>query len=265
MPFLAARVGGGASRSCRRPLRYHSDRRRRRGESFLQGVYLRATCCLRAPCGARASQWPPCSVLGISRHLRPQFSTSNCQRHFTTSKTLGAALAPIASRRRAHRRRQTPPTGAAMKLFAYEHPSGPVHEVEVTLGDTAHWRRLRRSNATTRSRRRRVDAFVAAPSRARSQVLQLKSKIEQAMRTSVQESNFRQSDVVPVTASARWRGGSRRIFNSLRDVHAGPTPKSSKRKNSTSPSAARNWTTTRRRSRRSASRRTTRCAPSPSR
>ena len=23
-----------------------------------------------------------------------------------------------------------------MKLFAYEHPSGPVHEVEVTLGDT---------------------------------------------------------------------------------------------------------------------------------
>mmetsp|Transcript_2038 Transcript_2038/g.4711 ORF Transcript_2038/g.4711 Transcript_2038/m.4711 type:complete len:84 (-) Transcript_2038:20-271(-) len=35
-----------------------------------------------------------------------------------------------------------------MKLFAYEHPSGPVHEVEVTLGDT---------------------------------VLQLKSKIEQAM------------------------------------------------------------------------------------
>ena len=29
-----------------------------------------------------------------------------------------------------------------MKLFAYEHPSGPVHEVEVTLGDTVHWRRL---------------------------------------------------------------------------------------------------------------------------
>ena len=56
MPLLAARVGGGASRSCRRPLRYHSDRRRRRGESFLQGVYLRATCCLRAPCGARASR-----------------------------------------------------------------------------------------------------------------------------------------------------------------------------------------------------------------
>ena len=33
----------------------------------------------------------------------------------------------------------------AMKLFAYEHPSGPVHEVEVTLGDTAQRRRLRRS------------------------------------------------------------------------------------------------------------------------
>ena len=188
VPFLAARVGGGASRSCRRPLRYHSDRRRRRGESFLQGVYLRAslrTIVLRA--GLEPAEWPPCSVLGISRHLRPQFSTSTCQRHFTTSKTLGAALAPIASRRRALRRRQTPPTGAAMKLFAYEHPSGPVHEVEVTLGDTAHWRRLRRSNATTRSRRRRVDAFVAAPSRARSQVLQLKSKIEQAMRTPVWE------------------------------------------------------------------------------
>ena len=144
-----------------------------------------AAFALRA--GLEPAEWPPCSVLGISRHLRPQFSTSTCQRHFTTSKTFGAALAPIASRRRAHRRRQTPPTGAAMKLFAYEHPSGPVHEVEVTLGDTAHWRRLRRSNATTRSRRRRVDAFVAAPSRARSQVLQLKSKIEQAMRTPVWE------------------------------------------------------------------------------
>jgi len=69
-----------------------------------------------------------------------------------------------------------------MKLFAYEHPSGPVHEVEVTLGDTAHWRRLRRSNASTRSPRRH----------ARSpQVLQLKSKIEQAMWTSAWESNFR--------------------------------------------------------------------------
>ena len=28
-----------------------------------------------------------------------------------------------------------------MKLFAYEHPSGPVHEVEVTLGDTVQRRR----------------------------------------------------------------------------------------------------------------------------
>ena len=67
-----------------------------------------------------------------------------------------------------------------MKLFAYEHPSGPVHEVEVTLGDTAHWRRLRRSNASTRSRRRH-----ARP----PQVLQLKSKIEQAMRDSARESH----------------------------------------------------------------------------
>jgi len=67
-----------------------------------------------------------------------------------------------------------------MKLFAYEHPSGPVHEVEVTLGDTARWRRLRRSNASTRSRRRH-----ARP----PQVLQLKSKIEQAMRDSARESH----------------------------------------------------------------------------
>ena len=164
VPFLAARVGGGASRSCRRPLRYHSHRRRRRGESFLQGVTLEPLAAFVLRAGLEPAEWPPCSVLGISRHLRPQFSTSNCQRHFTTSKTLGAALVPIASRRRAHRRRQTPPTGAAMKLFAYEHPSGPVHEVEVTLGDTAHWRRLRRSNALTRPRRRH-DAS-AAPSRA---------------------------------------------------------------------------------------------------
>ena len=142
--------------------------------------HLRATCCFVLRAGLEPAEWPPCSVLGISRHLRPQFSTSNCQRPFTTSKTLGAALAPIASRRRAHRRRQTPPTGAAMKLFAYEHPSGPVHEVEVTLGDTAHWRRPRRSNASTHPRRRH----------ARSpQVLQLKSKIEQAMRNSAWESN----------------------------------------------------------------------------
>ena len=61
-----------------------------------------------------------------------------------------------------------------MKLFAYEHPSGPVHEVEV----------LGRHGALAASETVKcVDAF-AAPSRARVQVLQLKSKIEQAMRTS---------------------------------------------------------------------------------
>ena len=55
------------------------------------------------------------------------------------------------------------------------------------------------------------------------------------------------------------------ICNSLRDFHTGPTRRSSRPRSSTSPSAARNWTTTRRRSRLLESRRTTRCAPSPSR
>ena len=43
-----------------------------------------------------------------------------------------------------------------------------------------------------------VDAF-AAPSRARAQVLQLKSKIEQAMRTSAWDTNFRH----PITRCPR--------------------------------------------------------------
>ena len=34
-----------------------------------------AAFVLRA--GLEPAEWPPCSVLGISRHLRPQFSTSN--------------------------------------------------------------------------------------------------------------------------------------------------------------------------------------------
>ena len=186
-------------------------------------------------------------VLGRSRAFATAISISNRQRPFTTPTTIGAALAPIASRSSAHRRRQTPPTGAAMKLFAYEHPSGPVHEVEVTLGDTAHWRRLRRSNASTRSRRRH-----ARP----PQVLQLKSKIEQAMRASVSE---------PISDSPVRFTKVHAICNSLRDFHTGPTRRSSRPRSSTSPSAARSSTTTRPRSRRSESRRTTRCAPSPSR
>ena len=98
-----------------------------------------------------------------------------------------------------------------MKLFAYEHPSGPVHEVEVTLGDTVHGgvrlqpptprRRVdggdeapqdRRPVATTpRARGRAVSRGFwtephrtrppRRPRRKRAQVLQLKSKIEQAM------------------------------------------------------------------------------------
>ena len=174
----------------------------------------------------------------------------------------------------------------AMKLFAYEHPSGPVHEVEVTLGDTAHWRRLRRSmgwlqpprpaaaamgetrrRSTVvrlrgrRARRRRSCERLNASTRPRRrharppQVLQLKSKIEQAMQTSVWESG-----------SMAWRFTKvHAILNSLRDFHTGPTRRSSRPRSSTSPSAARSSTTTPRRSRLLESRRTTRCAPSPSR
>ena len=97
-----------------------------------------------------------------------------------------------------------------MKLFAYEHPSGPVHEVEVTLGDTVHGgvrlqpptphRRVdggdeapqdRRPVARSPRARGRVSRGFwtephrtrppRRPRRKRAQVLQLKSKIEQAM------------------------------------------------------------------------------------
>ncbi len=46
-----------------------------------------------------------------------------------------------------------------MKLFAYEHPSGPVHEVEVTLGDTV----LGGVCLQPRTPRRRVDGGDEAP------------------------------------------------------------------------------------------------------
>ena len=98
-----------------------------------------------------------------------------------------------------------------MKLFAYEHPSGPVHEVEVTLGDTVHGgvrlqprtprrrvdggdeapRHHRPVATTPRARGRAVSRGFwtephrtrppRRPRRKRAQVLQLKSKIEQAM------------------------------------------------------------------------------------
>ena len=190
-----------------------------------------------------------------------------------------------------------------MKLFAYEHPSGPVHEVEVTLGDTARWRRLFYSTSAgccsphAPPPRRWGTRGAAGPSpgrdddaaRARSRLLSRISdgaaprapaattakQTRAGPPTQVQDraghADFgagitcRRRDVVPVTAS-RWRGGSRRstTFNSRREPHTGPR-KSSKRKNNTSPSAARSSTTTPRRSRRSGSRRTTRCARSPSR
>ena len=46
-----------------------------------------------------------------------------------------------------------------MKLFAYEHPSGPVHEVEVTLGDTV----LGGVCLQPRTPRNRVDGGDEAP------------------------------------------------------------------------------------------------------
>ena len=191
-----------------------------------------------------------------------------------------------------------------MKLFAYEHPSGPVHEVEVTLGDTVQLRRsitvergccsparpaaasmgdTRRRTTVARSRGRRARSV--APSladfgRSRTARARRDDREENARRSS--NSNPRSSRPCeirrgnqmpstrrrpPVTASARWRGFTKvhAILNSLRDLHAGPTRRSSRPRSSTSPSAARSWTTTRPRSRPSASRRTTRCARSPSR
>ena len=189
-----------------------------------------------------------------------------------------------------------------MKLFAYEHPSGPVHEVEVTLGDTARWRRLFYSTSAgccsphappprrwgtrgaagpspgrddaARARSRRLSRILdgAAPhAPAATTAKKTRAGPPAQVQDRAGHADFgagitcRRRDVVPVTAS-RWRGGSRRstTFNSRREPHTGPR-KSSKRKNNTSPSAARSSTTTPRRSRRSGSRRTTRCARSPSR
>ena len=117
----------------------------------------------------------------------------------------------------------------SMKLFAYEHPSGPVHEVEVTLGDTVHGgvrlqpptprRRVdggdeapqdRRPVATTPRARGRAASRgfwtephrtrpPRRPRRKRAQVLQLKSKIEQAMRTSARGNQI--SDTLAIDAT----------------------------------------------------------------
>ena len=185
-----------------------------------------------------------------------------------------------------------------MKLFAYEHPSGPVHEVEVTLGDTV----LGGVCLQPRTPRNRVDGGDEAPQdrrpvarrpRARGRAVSRGFILDGAAPhapaattakqtragppTQVQDRaghagvcvgiKLQTAHVVAVTASARRRGVREgpRILNSLRDFRTGPTPKSSRPRSSTSPSAARSSTTTLKRSRRSASRRTTRCAPSPSR
>ena len=186
-----------------------------------------------------------------------------------------------------------------MKLFAYEHPSGPVHEVEVTLGDTVQLRRsitvergccsparpaaasmgeTRRRRTVARSRGRRARAV--APSladfgRSRTARARRDDREENTRRSSsssprssrpceirrgnqISGTPRHRRDVVPATASAREP-------QSLRDFHAGHIPRLSRPRSSTSPSAARNLMMTRPRSRRSASRRTSRCAPSPSR
>ena len=175
MPFLAARVGGGASRSCRRPLRYHSDRRRRRGESFLQGVYLRATCCLRAPCGARASRVASLLCVGNFEAFATAIFYQQLPASFYDVQDLRGCTC---THREPPPRAQTPPNtthrccNEAVRVRAPERARsrGRGH-----LGRHGALRRLRRSNASTRSLRRH-----ARP----PQVLQLKSKIEQAMRTS---------------------------------------------------------------------------------
>ena len=62
-----------------------------------------------------------------------------------------------------------------MKLFAYEHPSGPVHEVEVTLGDTVQ-RRRRITQARSPPPRRWGKRGAAGPSPGREAAARARSR-----------------------------------------------------------------------------------------
>ena len=185
-------------------------------------------------------------VLGRSRAFATAISISICQRPCTTPTTTGAALAPIESRRSA----QTPPNTTTHRCCN--------EVVRVRAPERARSRgrgHLGRHGALAASETVKcVDAF-AAPSRATAagpptQVEDRAGHADFGVRIKFQASH----DTLP----------PRRLDKSPRDFHTGPTRRSSKPRSSTSPSAARNWTMTRPRSRRSGSRRTTRCAPSPS-
>ena len=172
----------------------------------------------------------------------------------------------------------------SMKLFAYEHPSGPVHEVEVTLGDTVHGgvdcsptpRRRVGGDEAPQDRRPVTTPRAAAASRILDGPHACSPRHRKRVRSPAQIQDrgpcgLRRGSVQHPTLS-RDRVGSMawRFRRSAQPLTHGvmstrPTARSSKRKNSTSPSAARNLMMTRRRSRRSGSRRTTRCARSPSR
>ena len=144
----------------------------------------------------------------------------------------------------------------------YEHPP-PRRGGRGALGDTVARRR-----ETPRARSRRLSRGWTAPHRtvarsrrprARAQVAPRGSKIEQAMRT------IRANQISAVRARRRPVAQCSSVQKQDRAVHTGHIRRLSRPRSSTSPSAARNLMTTRRRSRRSASRRTTRCARSPSR
>ena len=185
----------------------------------------------------------------------------------------------------------------SMKLFAYEHPSGPctrLRSLSATLcmaasdcspprPAAASMGETRRRRTVARSRRRRARA-VAPPladfGRSRTARARRDDREENARRSSSSSPRSsrpcgrlrrNQSSGTPRCRRDRVGSMARRFakvhatFKSRRDVHAGHTARSSRPRSSTSPSAARNLMTTRRRSRRSASRRTTRCARSPSR
>ena len=215
MPFLAARVGGGASRSCRRPLRYHSDRRRRRGESFLQGVYLRATCCLRAPCGARASRVASLLCVGNFEAFATAIFDQQLPASFYDVQDLRGCTC---THREPPPRAQTPPNTThrcrdeAVRLRAPERARSRGRGHLGRHGALAASETVKRDDAFAAPSRRRVRrgavtrAFAGPP----AQVQDRAGHADVCVGIKVQAPH-----VVAVTASARWRGGSRRSTQHL--------------------------------------------------